>query len=111
MRLSLPFWVVLFLSFACVVADYWLKRASELASPLRSGAFLAGVAIYALSAFGWVYVFRHFKLATIGAMFSLVVVLSLAVTGVVAFRESLSASEVVGLVCAVAALVLLGRFQ
>ena len=78
---------------------------------MRSYAFASGVGLYAISAFGWVYVFRHFKLATISAFFSLVVVVLLAITGVVAFRESLSASELVGLGCAVAALVLLARFQ
>jgi drug/metabolite transporter (DMT)-like permease len=110
-RNSLPLWIVVSLSVTCVVADYWLKRASNLTHPLRSYAFLSGVGLYAISAFGWVYVFRYFKLATISAFFSLVVVVLLAITGVVAFRETLSTSEVVGLVCAVAALALLGRFQ
>ena len=99
------------LSVVSVVADYWLKRASDLTHPLRSYAFVSGVGLYAMSAFGWVYVFQHFKLATVSAFFSLVVVVLLAITGVVAFRVTLSASELVGLGCAVAALVLLGRFQ
>jgi drug/metabolite transporter (DMT)-like permease len=111
MRNSIPFWIVVSLSVVCAVADYWLKRASNLTHPLRSYAFASGVGLYAISAFGWVYIFRHFKLATVSAFFSLVVVVLLAITGVVAFRESLSASEIVGLICAVAALGLLGRFQ
>jgi small multidrug resistance pump len=110
-RNSVPFWIVLSLSALCVVADYWLKRASNLAHPVRSIQFLSGITLYAVSAFGWVYVFRHFKLATISAFFSLVVVVSLAITGVVVFRESLSTAETVGLGCAVAALALLGRFH
>ena len=110
-RNSIPFWIVVSLSVLCAVADYWLKRASDLTHPLRSYAFATGVGLYAISAFGWVYIFRHFKLATVSAFFSLVVVVLLAITGVVAFRESLSTSEMVGLVCAVAALALLGRFQ
>lgn len=111
MRNSIPFWTVVSLSVVCAIADYWLKRASDLTHPLRSYAFASGAGLYVISAFGWVYVFRYFKLATIGAFFSLVVVILLAITGVVAFRESLSASELVGLGCALAALVLLGRFQ
>jgi drug/metabolite transporter (DMT)-like permease len=110
-RSIIPFWVVVLLSVICAVADYWLKRASDLASPFRSFAFLYGGSLYAVSAFGWVYVFRHFKLATISAFFSLIVVVLLAIMGVVAFRETLSTSEIVGLCCAVAALVLLGRFS
>jgi small multidrug resistance pump len=111
MRNSIPFWTVVSLSVVCVIADYLLKRASNLTHPVRSMAFLSAITLYAVSAFGWVYVFRHFKLATISAFFSLFVVVSLAITGVVAFRESLSAAETVGLGCAVAALVLLGRFH
>ena len=110
-RDSVPFWTAVLLSAACAVADYWLKRASNLPHPLRSMQFLSGISLYAVSAFGWVYVFRHFKLVTISAFFSLFVVVSLAITGVVAFRESLSATETVGLGCAVAAMVLLGRFH
>jgi small multidrug resistance pump len=110
-RTSLAFWIVVSLSAACTIADYWLKRASNMASPFRSAAFISGLTLYALSAFGWVYVFRHYKLATISAFFSLFVVVSLAIMGVVAFRESLSTAELVGLGCAVAALVLLGRFH
>ena len=111
MRNSIAFWIVMSLSAVCVVADYWLKRASDLPHPIRSVPFVAGISLYAVSAFGWVYVFRHFKLATISAFFSLFVVVALAITGVVAFRESLSATETVGLGCAVAALILLGRFH
>jgi multidrug transporter EmrE-like cation transporter len=107
----MAFWVVVLLSVICAVADYWLKRASILANPLRSFAFVYGGSLYAITAFGWVYVFRYFKLATISAFFSLFVVVLLAITGTVAFRETLSTSEIVGLFCAVAALVLLGRFS
>lgn len=110
MRNLLAFWVVILLSVICTVADYWLKKASLLSNPLRSSAFLLGGGLYAISAFGWVYVFRYFKLATISAFFSLVVVVLLAITGMVAFRETLSTPEIIGLFCAVAALVLLGRF-
>jgi drug/metabolite transporter (DMT)-like permease len=109
-RNIVAFWVVILLSVLCAVADYWLKRASELSSPFRSFAFIYGGSLYAVSAFGWVYVFRYFKLATISAFFSLVVVVLLAIMGMVAFRETLSTSEIIGLFCAVAALVLLGRF-
>jgi multidrug transporter EmrE-like cation transporter len=109
-RNLIPFWIVVMLSVICAVADYWLKRASLSQNPLRSFAFVCGGSLYVASAFGWVYVFRYFKLATISAFFSLVVVVLLAITGMVAFRETLSTTEIIGLFCAVAALVLLGRY-
>lgn len=110
MQRLLPLLAIVGLSLVCVGADYLLKRAGESEHPLRSRAFLAGAALYGLTAFGWVYVLRHTKLATVGALYGVVVVIMLAVVGLVAFRESLSAPEYVGIACAVAALILLGRF-
>ena len=97
-------------SLVGVLGDYLLKRASGRPNPLRSGWFYLGFAVYASTAFGWVYVMRHLKLATIGAVYSVSMILLLTVLGLVAFREPLSAPEVAGLVLAVASLILLMRF-
>ena len=50
------------------------------------------------------------KLATIGVLYSVSLVLLLTAVGVVLFRESLSYFEVIGIILAVASLVLLVRF-
>lgn len=102
---------ILALSVLCVLADFFLKRASEFVHPIQSWHFVAGLVLYAASAFGWVYVLRQVKLATVGALFSVVVVVLLACIGVLVFHESLSTLELIGLGCAVAALILLGRFS
>jgi multidrug transporter EmrE-like cation transporter len=93
-----------------VVGDYFLKLASEHAQPLRTGAFYLGFALYASTAFGWVFVMRHLKLGTIGVVYSVCMILLLTGVGVVTFRESLNAYEIAGLVLAIASLVLLIRF-
>jgi multidrug transporter EmrE-like cation transporter len=94
-----------------VVGDYFLKLASGREHPLRAGPFYLGFALYASTAFGWVFVMRHLKLATIGALYSVSMVLLLTAVGLVAFRETLTAREVVGLILAVASLILLTRFN
>lgn len=66
--------------------------------------------VYASTAFGWVYVMRHLKLATIGAVYSVSMILLLTGVGVAAFRQPLNAYEVAGLVMAIGSLVLLMRF-
>ncbi|MCY2986832.1 MAG: transporter [Planctomycetota bacterium] len=109
-HILVPLLATVALSVLSVFADYLLKRASGLPSPFRSAQFLAAALIYAGSSFGWVYVLRHFKLATVGAVYSIVIVVLLALIGVTVFRESLTAAEATGLVFAVAALFLLGRF-
>ena len=92
-----------------VLGDYFLKRASDQVYPLRTWAFALGFAVYASTAFGWLFVMRHLKLATIGVVYSVSMVVLLTLVGWLAFGETISRSEAVGLVLAVGALVLLTR--
>jgi drug/metabolite transporter (DMT)-like permease len=93
-----------------VLGDYFLKIASTREHPLQAGVFYLGFALYASTAFGWVFVMKHLKLATIGVLYSVSMVLLLTAIGVLIFRESLNSYEVAGLVLAVTSLVLLIRF-
>ncbi|HEV2971670.1 MAG TPA: hypothetical protein VGY55_16960 [Pirellulales bacterium] len=93
-----------------VLGDYFLKLASANERPVKTPWFFIGFALYASTAFGWVLVMKHLKLATIGIVYSVSMVLMLTAVGVVFFRESLDYSEIVGLVLAVASLILLMRF-
>ncbi|HEX4707105.1 MAG TPA: hypothetical protein VH229_05180 [Candidatus Udaeobacter sp.] len=93
-----------------VLGDYFLKLASGREQPLRTGWFYLGFALYASTAFGWVFVMKHLKLATISVVYSVSLVLLLTLIGVVLFRESLNYFEVIGIVLAVVSLVLLMRF-
>jgi multidrug transporter EmrE-like cation transporter len=93
-----------------VVGDYFLKLASGQDRPLASRWFYIGFLVYATTAFGWVFVMRHLKLATIGVVYSVSMVLLLTTVGVTFFRESLNYYEAAGIVLAIASLVLLVRF-
>ncbi|MHC5541978.1 DMT family transporter [Singulisphaera rosea] len=93
-----------------VVGDYFLKLASASETPLRSRWFVIGFVVYASTAFGWVFVMKHLKLGTIGVVYSVSLIVLLTTVGVVFFRESLNASEVAGLLMAIASLFLLVRF-
>ena len=102
--------VTLAFSVIGVVGDYFLKLASAREQPLGTWWFYLGFALYASTAFGWVFVMRHMKLATIGVLYSVSMILLLTTIGVVVFRESLNHFEMAGIVLAVASLVLLTRF-
>jgi len=102
--------VTLAFSVIGVVGDYFLKLASAREQPLGTWWFYLGFALYASTAFGWVFVMRHMKLATIGVLYSVSMILLLTTIGVVVFRESLNHFEMAGIVLAVASLVLLIRF-
>ena len=93
-----------------VFGDYFLKLASAREHPLRSTSFYLGFALYASTAFGWVFVMKHLKLATISVLYSVWLVLLLTAMGVLLFRESLNYLEMIGIVLAVVSLVLLMRF-
>jgi drug/metabolite transporter (DMT)-like permease len=93
-----------------VIGDYFLKLASTREQPLRTGWFYLGFALYASTAFGWVFVMKHLKLATISVLYSVSMILLLTGVGVVMFRESLNYFELAGIILAIAALVLLMRF-
>jgi drug/metabolite transporter (DMT)-like permease len=53
---------------------------------------------------------QHLKLATIGVVYSVSMILLLTGIGAVAFRETLTVYEIAGIVLAVASLILLVRF-
>jgi drug/metabolite transporter (DMT)-like permease len=93
-----------------IVGDYFLKRASDEEQPLASRAFLVGLVLYASTAFAWVYLMRHLKLATIGVIYSVCMILLLAGMGVVFFGESLNRYEAAGIVLAILSILLLARF-
>jgi multidrug transporter EmrE-like cation transporter len=94
-----------------VLGDYFLKLASKEQNSLKSGWFWIGFAIYASTALGWVFAMKHLKLATIGVLYSVSMILLLTAIGVVFFRETLNYYEIAGLVMAIASLVLLMRFS
>ena len=102
--------VTIAFSIVGVLGDYFLKLASKEDESLRTPWFYIGFALYAATAFGWLFVMKHLKLATISVLYSVSMIVLLTAVGVIAFRESLSYSEMLGLGMAIAALFLLVRF-
>ena len=93
-----------------VLGDYFLKLASANENSLKTIWFYVGFAVYASTAFGWVFVMKHLKLATIGVVYSVSMILLLTAIGVLFFQESLNYYEIAGLIMAIASLFLLVRF-
>jgi len=107
---SLAVVITIGFSLLGVLGDYFLKLASESENSLKTSWFYIGFVVYASTAFGWVFVMKHLKLATISVVYSVSMILLLTTIGVVLFQESLNYYEIAGLVMAVASLVLLVRF-
>jgi multidrug transporter EmrE-like cation transporter len=100
---------VMGLATSATAGDWMLKLASESTRPFRTPWFILGLAVYALTALGWIHVMRHLKLATIGVVFAVTNVLLLAALGVFAFRESIHWTEGLGIALGVVSLCLLTR--
>ncbi len=101
--------IILGLVVVTVFADYWLKIASERSDWATSRPFALGAALYAVSAAGWVLAMQRMSLAGIGVAYSVATVVLLTTLGVVVFRETLTGREVLGIGCALVALVLMGQ--
>jgi drug/metabolite transporter (DMT)-like permease len=112
-KMSQTTWAVLVaVAMSCfgICGDYFIKRASLADRPLVTRWFLVGLALYASTAFAWVFVMRHLKLATIGVIYSVCMILLLTGMGVFLFGEALNRYEVIGIVLALTAILLLTRF-
>jgi small multidrug resistance pump len=107
---SLAVVITIAFSVVGVLGDYFLKLASAHEHSLKTMWFYVGFVVYASTAFGWVFVMKYLKLATISVVYSVSMVLLLTAIGVVFFRESLNSYEIAGLVMAIASLILLIRF-
>lgn len=107
---TLAILVTLLFSAVGVVGDSFLKLASAEPVPLRSRWFLLGFALYASTAFGWVFVMQHLKLATIGVFYSVAMVVLLTAIGTVYFGERVSGLEIVGIGMGIGSLLILARF-
>ncbi len=93
------------------IGDYCLKKGSALAtSTLLSSYFIAGFFIFALSAFGWFYIFQHVKMSSVGVIYGTTTAIILTIVGVFVFQEKLYAIEVIGLVFGILSIALLSRF-
>ena len=102
--------VAVLLSAIGALADYFLKLASGEPRIVWNKWFAIAMVIYSLTVFGWVFVIKSMKLASVGVVYSICMVLFLTFLGVAFFKERLSYAEVIGIGLALASLVLLTRF-
>lgn len=107
---TLAILITMMFSAIGVVGDSFLKLASAEEVPWRSRWFLVGFVLYASTAFGWVFVMKHLKLATIGVFYSVAMVVLLTTIGWLFFDERVSTWEMVGIAMGVGSLVILSRF-
>ena len=92
-----------------IAGDTILKFAANDGRPALSNLVFAGMGIYAMSAMFWFYAMRHITLAQAGVIYSMLTLLALCLVGVVWFEEKLYYREFAGIICALAAMILMVR--
>ena len=99
------------LSTLTVVADFFLKKASQLPGFQGWRFLLLAILFYGGPAVGWLFVMRKLKFSTIGVIYGITTVLCIVAIAVFYFREKISPIEAVGIAMAVGSMILLARFS
>jgi small multidrug resistance pump len=98
------------LALVSVGADSILKISTESTGKNLIIFFITALVIYGSTAFGWFFVLKHLKLSTLGVYYSISTILLLALVGVFYFKEQICPSDIIGIILAIASILILGRF-
>lgn len=102
--------VTVILALVGVIGDYFIKISSSGKKFIEPKWFVIGLVIYAFTAFGWVFVMKYIKLSTLGVFYAISTMIFLTVVSILSFGEKLNFYEIIGIVMAIASIILLGRF-
>ncbi|MFZ5363996.1 MAG: EamA family transporter [Patescibacteria group bacterium] len=98
------------LSLITALADAFIKHSSLQQAFSGWKWLLLGALIYAITALGWFFVLRKFKLSTAVVLYSVNLIIFLTLISVFYFKEKISPIEIFGIFLAVISLVILYRF-
>ena len=101
---------VLACALIVIAGDTLIKIAADKGETVWSPAVLLGCALYVVSAIAWFWAMRHVSLAQAGIAYAMFSMIALCAIGVLAFGETIRLREIVGIGCAMAAVVLMVRF-
>lgn len=105
----LPLLAMLGIVAITVIGDWFLKHASLQTGWSATGALAGGMAMYMISALGFVVAMRHMSLAAVGAWYAMLTIMAMTALGVLVFGERLTPREALGLLLALAALILMSN--
>lgn len=103
------FLILSFIVILTLLGDYCIKIASGKPEGLLSKYFYFGALLYAIPAVGWFFLMKSHSLAVIGVLYSVSLIVMLALLGVVIFKEAIGLREVAGLTLAILAVVIIGQ--
>lgn len=100
--------ILLAVTAATLVGDYFIKVASGKADGLVSAPFVIGLALYSLPALGWFYLMKSHSLAVIGVLYSATTIFLLSAMSALIFHEAVGWREVLGVTLSIMAVLIVG---
>ena len=105
------FTVIILVSAVTVIGDYFIKISSNNAEKFIDWwKFGIGLFFYVLTSFGWFFIMKYMKLSTVGITYGITTAVLLVAIGIIFFKETLNAYEIIGICLGIVALILLSRF-
>jgi len=101
---------VLLLGLVGVIGDFFINLAGEGKKFIELKWFVLGFIIYASTAFGWFFIMKNVKLSTLGVFYAVSTMIFLTIISVFYFKEPINNYEILGIVIATVALILMGKF-
>jgi small multidrug resistance pump len=102
--------LAVFIALVEIAGDFFIKLSGQGKEYINWKWFIPGFIIYSLTAFLWFFAIKHEKLFTAGIFFAISSVIFFVLISVFYFKESINAYEIVGIIFAIIALILLGKF-
>lgn len=103
--------VLAFCTALTLLGDYCIKISTEAAGGIRSPVFILGALFYGIPALGWFYLMSHHSLATVGVFYSASTIVFLAALGVIVFKEPLGWRDMMGVILAVSAVLMMSTSE
>lgn len=90
-----------------ILGDFTLKVASRSPEPILSNWLLMGALLYGLTAVGWMLLMQNHDLAQIAVIYSSATTITLVFVGYLFFGEVISGRQGLGVIAAIAAVILM----
>lgn len=102
----MQFLVVIIIVLLNTVGDYFLKVSSERQESFLTYQAFLGALLYAISAFGWIYVMQRFNLTVVGVLYSTMTIVVLTFLSITIFKEEVTKWQLLSAVLAIIAVLI-----
>lgn len=97
---------VLIIVLLNVIGDYFLKTSADKSISFLTYEAVVGALLYAISAYGWIYVMQKVNLTVVGMLYSTMTIVILTIMSIVIFKEEVTKGQLLSAALAVVAVLI-----